>query len=69
MVTDEERALKKIIKVNPETKRRLLDMKKEIPIMERQIDRLGQIMDVSSLKEKLEWGKKAAEILIEDFTE
>jgi len=68
-MTDEERALKKVIKVNPETKRRLVDMEKEIPILERQIDRLGQIMDVSALKEKIEWGKKAVSILREDFTE
>lgn len=69
MATDEERAYKKIIKLNPETKRRLLEMEKDIPALEHQIGRLSAIMDVSSLKEKLEWGKKAVAILKEDFTE
>ena len=64
-----ERALKKIIKLNPETKKRLIEMEKDIPALEYQIGRLSAVMDVSSLQEKLEWGKKAVKILREDFTE
>ena len=66
----EEKAVpSKVIKVNPETKRRLLALKADIPALEAQVEALSEIMDVTSLREKLVWGKKAARILEEHFTE
>ena len=59
----------KIIKLNPENKRRLLELQKDIPALEKQIEKLSGIMDVSALREKIEWGKKAAKILVEGFIE
>lgn len=59
----------KYIKVNPETKRRLLSLEADIPKLEEQVNALSEIMDVTSLKEKIAWGKKAAKILREHFVD
>lgn len=69
MPETEKSALRKLIKLNPETTRRLLELKKDIPALEQQITGLSELMDVSSLRDKLEWGKKAMAILERDFTE
>jgi len=69
MAETEKSALRKLIKLNPETTRRLLELKKDIPALEQQITGLSELMDVSSLRDKLEWGKKAMAVLERDFTE
>jgi len=68
-MAEEEKVLKKIVKLNPEAKARLIKMQKDIPGLEHQVDRLSKLMDVSSLREKIQWGKEAVKILMEDFVE
>ena len=65
----EEQLPSKIIKLNPEAKRRLLALEKDIPALEAQVEKLGELLDVTPLREKIEWGKKAAKILREGFIE
>jgi len=69
MAETEKSAIRKLILLNPETKRRLLELKKDIPGLEKQITGLSELMDVSSLRDKLEWGKKAMAVLERDFVE
>jgi len=69
MAETEKSAIRKLILLNPETKRRLLELEKDIPGLEKQITGLSELMDVSSLRDKLEWGKKAMAVLKRDFVE
>ena len=69
MPETEKSALRKLIKLNPETTRRLLELEKDIPVIESQMTALSELIDVSSIRDKLEWGKKAMAILKRDFTE
>jgi len=67
-MANEPEEISKLIRLNPEAKRRILELEKDIPALEKQIEGLSELMDVSSLREKLDWGKKAAKVLKEHFT-
>ena len=69
MAENEEKKLPKVVKLNPEAVRRLRAMKEEIPRIEAQLTTLGKYVNVSPIREKIEWAKEIAKDLEEGFVE
>lgn len=59
---------KKIIVLNADAKKRILDAERDIPALEQSLDKLSELVDVTSLREKLEWSKKVVKVMKENFT-
>lgn len=61
--------LKPIVRLTPEAKQKLTDLSVDIERADKALGFMEELdMDVSVAKDKLEWAKKAREMLIREFS-
>lgn len=58
----------KVLRLGAAGKARIEQMKKEIPVVKQQIESLSEVLDITPLKDKVEWAEKMINTLEENFT-